>query len=117
MFKLIVAGSRSFRDYERLAADLDRLLANRMPDVEIISGACPRGADALGERYARERGLGLRQCPARWERWGAYAGPIRNHQMVDIADACIVYWDGKSRGAANMIHEATDRIRLVVRRF
>lgn len=118
MFKLIVAGSRSFKDYDRLAADLDRLLANRMPDVEIVSGSCPRGADALGERYARSRGLPVRQFPALWEKWGLLAGTLRNRRMAEYADACIVYWDGKSRGTADMIRNAeTCGLRVVIRRF
>ena len=39
MFKLVVAGSRSFADFDRLSADLDYLLSKKSPDeVEIVSG-------------------------------------------------------------------------------
>ena len=117
MFKLIVAGSRSFSDFDRLAADLDRLLVRRFPDVEIVSGGAS-GADALAERYARSRGLAFRAFPADWRRWGKLAGPIRNRQMADYGSAVVVYWDGRSRGTADMISSASAAgLRVVVRRF
>ena len=118
MFKLIVAGSRTFEDYARLAADLDYLLMFHLPAVEIVCGMCPSGADALAVRYARERGLQLREFPADWQQWGRAAGPIRNDRMAVYADALVAYWDGKSKGTRNMIRCAQMRgIRAVVRRF
>jgi len=117
-FRLIVAGSRTYSDYARLAADLDRLLSRRLPDVMIVTGACPRGADALAARYARERGLELREFRARWERWGKLAGPIRNRHLADFGNALLVYWDGRSPGTASMIREAESAgLRIVLRRF
>lgn len=118
MFRLIVAGSRAFEDYDRMAADLDQLLSQRMPDVEIVCGMCPSGADALAVRYARERGLQLKEFPADWHVWGKAAGPIRNDRMAVYAHALVAYWDGKSKGTRNMIRCAQMRdLRIVVRRF
>ena len=118
VFRLVVAGSRSFGDYDRLAADLDRLLARRLPAVEIICGGCPSGADALAVRYARSRGLALRLFPADWAAYGRSAGPIRNRAMAMAGHALVAYWDGSSRGTASMIGAAQARgLRVVVRRF
>ena len=118
MFRLIVAGSRSFADYSRLAADLDYLLQKRLPDVEIISGGCPSGADALASQYARERGLSLCVVRADWARWGHAAGPVRNHDMALRGHALVAYWDGRSPGTKSMIQCARFRgLRVVVRRF
>ena len=50
MFHVIVAGSRTFADYELLKQTLDHLLQNKT-DVEIVSGGA-RGADQLGERLS-----------------------------------------------------------------
>lgn len=117
-FRLIVCGSRSYRDYDRLAADLDRLLVDQLPAVTIVTGACPSGADALAARYARERGLLLYEMPAQWDKWGKWAGPIRNRQMADYGHACVAYWDGRSRGTADMIRQAQAAdLRTVVRKF
>ena len=43
--------------------------------------------------------------PAQWDLYGRAAGPIRNAQMADYADAAIIIWDGKSPGSLNMIKE------------
>lgn len=73
----------------------------------IISGGA-EGADKLGERYAHERyaherKLSIAVMNAEWSRLGKAAGPERNERMAQKADACIVFWDGKSRGTLNMI--------------
>lgn len=118
MFRLIVAGSRSFTDYARLSADLDKLLANRLPAVEIVCGGCASGADALAVRYAHERGLALRVFPASWRLYGAAAGPFRNAAMAAYGHALVAYWDGCSAGTASMLRCASDRgLRVVLRRF
>ena len=118
MFKLIVAGSRSFEDEERMLADLQRLLVNRMPDVEIVHGGCSRGAAALASRCALRLGLPVRVFAADWHKWGKAAGPIRNDEMARYGDALLCYWDGRSSGTKNMIRCARLRgLRVVVRRF
>lgn len=101
MFKVIVAGSREFDDYPLLKKKLDFFLQNR-EEIEIISG-CARGADRLGERYAKEKGLWLRKFPADWEKHGKKAGYLRNEQMAKYADVAVVFWDGKSYGTKHMI--------------
>ena len=103
MFKVIVAGSRDFRDYELLKRVLDHLLSHKaVEEVEIVSGTA-RGADEMGERFAKEKGYALKQFPADWDTFGKSAGYRRNSQMADYADACVVFWDGKSRGTKHMI--------------
>jgi hypothetical protein len=44
--------------------------------------------------------------PAKWDKYGKAAGPLRNREMAAYADALILVWDGKSRGSANMLAEA-----------
>ena len=53
MTKVIVAGTRTFNDYDFLKATLDNLLAG-LQNIEIVSGGA-RGADFLGELYAMEK--------------------------------------------------------------
>lgn len=120
MFKVIVAGSREFENYELLKKTMDALLKIRMEQGEEIVIVCgeARGADALGKRYASERGFAVLSFPADWRRFGRKAGFIRNRQMADNADACVCFWDGKSRGTANMIDECRRRgLPLRVKRF
>ena len=53
-FYVLVAGSRTFTDYELMKSKLDKLLINHN-DVVVVSGGA-RGADTLAERYAKEKG-------------------------------------------------------------
>lgn len=114
-FRVIVAGGRDFDDYELLKSNLDSALRNirKRKDVIIVSGAA-RGADSLGERYAKEEGLRLESFPANWKEHGNKAGPIRNIEMAKVANALVAFWDQKSRGTDHMIRVAK-RMDLKVR--
>ncbi len=114
-FRVIIAGTRDFSDYQLLRDKCDAILSSKRQDSNIIvvSGTA-RGADRLGERYARERGYEIRQFPADWLNDEKKAGPIRNAKMADNADALIAFWDGQSRGTKNMI-ETAKRKGLVIR--
>lgn len=101
MVKIIVAGSRSFSDYEMLKEKLDELIKGRK-NTEIVSGTA-KGADLLGEKYARERGFEIKRFPADWDKFGKKAGYLRNEQMAKYANACVCFWDGNSRGTKSMI--------------
>ena len=105
MFRVIIAGTRTYDDYETLKAYADYKLSRIEEDIEIVSGSA-RGADALGERYAKEKGYSVKRFPAEWERYGKRAGPRRNEAMAEYADALLAYWDGESRGTKNMIELA-----------
>lgn len=110
VFRLIVAGSRNFNNYELLKQKCDSLLSQKRltHSIVIVSGTA-RGADRLGERYATERGYRVESFPADWDRDGVAAGPIRNTQMAAHADALVAFWDGKSRGTKDMIEKAKER--------
>tara|TARA_R100001132_G_C3271943_1_gene94032 strand:+ start:1024 stop:1380 length:357 start_codon:yes stop_codon:yes gene_type:complete len=105
-FNVIVAGSRDFVDYNLLEYKLDKLLIDRS-DVCIISGGA-RGADTLGERYAKEKSLDILIIKADWNRYGKSAGYKRNTVMAAQADGCVVFWDGISKGSKHMIDIAKE---------
>lgn len=104
LFRVIIAGTRTFTDYTLLQRECNHLLSEkqRTHNIIVVSGTA-RGADTLGEQYARERGFQLRRFPADWDKDGKKAGMLRNYRMADNADALIAFWDGASRGTANMI--------------
>lgn len=105
-FRVIIAGGRDFSDYERLKTVCDKVLANKFDEgVTVISGTA-RGADSLGEQYARERGLQVIRMPADWDRYGKAAGYRRNEEMAKTAGpggGLIAFWDGNSRGTKHML--------------
>src|SRR5215213_3192990 len=99
--KIIIAGTRTFNDYEFLKQKVDIILSKQV-DVEIVSG-CAQGADLLGERYGKERGITVKRFPAEWNLYGKKAGYLRNEKMANYADALILFWDGESKGSKSMM--------------
>lgn len=114
-YRIIVAGTRDFNNYEMLNTELsdfiDTILddVEAQADIEFISGTA-KGADSLGEKFAKSRGYSLKFFPADWNKYGKAAGPIRNKQMAEYASeergVLFAFWDGKSRGSKNMIELA-----------
>jgi hypothetical protein len=70
--------------------------------TEVVSG-CAHGADKLGERWAASLKIPVARFPADWDTHGKRAGFIRNSEMAEYADACIVFWNGTSKGTKHMI--------------
>jgi hypothetical protein len=99
--RVIIAGSRTFADYELLCKKCDIYLSS-LSDIEIVSGAA-NGADRLGEKYARSKGYPIKQFFANWEEYGKSAGYRRNEEMAKYAHALIIFWDRESRGSKHMI--------------
>ena len=96
--KVIIAGGRCFKgtnkDWEILCT-----MSQRYGICEIVSGGAS-GADSVGEHFAKESGIVCKIFPADWSTYGKSAGPIRNGQMAEYADAVILFPGG--RGTANM---------------
>ncbi|UUV45994.1 DUF2493 family protein [Bacillus phage vB_BanS-Thrax1] len=104
--KVVIAGGRDFNHYILLKAKLLHYFRNyNLGDIEIVSGGA-RGADSLGERFAKEHGCKIVRFLPDWELFGKSAGYIRNAEMAKYADACVCFWDGKSKGTKHMINLA-----------
>jgi len=59
-------------------------------EVVIFNGLA-KGADLLGSIYARMHQMKTAEFPARWDKHGKSAGPIRNELMGREADAAVVF--------------------------
>ena len=117
-YKLIVAGGRDFTDYELLAEKLDNIRyvvwdQGLADDLEIVCGKA-RGADTLGETWAKKNHVGVKYFPADWDEYGKSAGYRRNGEMAEYGDALLAFWDGESKGTAHMINLATDKDLIVM---
>lgn len=112
-YRVIIAGGRYFSDYELLKEKCDEFLHDKTGEEIVIISGHASGADSLGERYAQERGYKIETYPADWKKYGRAAGPIRNEQMANIANALIAFWDGKSKGTKSMINLAKKKGLLV----
>lgn len=101
--KVIIAGSRHMPNFlYHLIPKAIKLSGFQI--TEIVSGGA-RGADRLGEQYAKENNIPCKVFPADWKTFKNAAGPIRNSQMKNYADAAIVFIFDGSRGSANMINQ------------
>ena len=98
--KVIVAGTRSFKDYPLMKSKLDMFFSSMNPTI--VCGEA-RGADALGKQYATENKIPVLSYPANWTRDGKSAGFKRNEEMAKVADCLVAFWDGKSSGTKHMI--------------
>lgn len=102
--KTIIAGSRDFSDYQRLATVLDARLGIK-PITRVLSGMA-RGADLMGRSWALRKGIRVDEYPAEWKKYGKAAGFMRNSAMGMDAEALVAFWDGKSKGTLDMIEQA-----------
>ena len=88
--KLLVAGSRSISEF-----DLSPFIPAET-DWIICGGA--KGIDTLAEQYADRHRMSKLVLRPRYELYGKAAPIKRNQEMVDMADAVLLVWDGKSKG-------------------
>lgn len=106
MKRIVICGSREYENYEEARLFLEETIGDmEKSDVVILSGTC-RGADRLGERFAKEKGYSVEYYPAEWKKYGKGAGIRRNQEMAKQCDVAICFWDGKSRGTASLINFA-----------
>ncbi len=105
--KLIIAGGRKYEfscdDFE----NLDYLLTTE-GITEVVSGGCS-GADKEGEWWADFRCLKKKIIEADWDKYRNTtgknpAGPIRNREMAEYADAVALFPGNK--GTQSMYNEA-----------
>lgn len=101
--KIIIAGSRSFDNYSVLEEYCDQVIDSLKEVGIIIVSGTAKGADKLGERYAKNKGFKIAPFPADWDKFGKSAGYKRNEQMALYSDVLIAFWDGSSKGTKHMI--------------
>jgi hypothetical protein len=97
--KLIIAGSHTFTDYQRLC---QVFAPERYRITQVITGGA-RGADQLGYRWAWKHAVRHQLFRADWERFGKSAGVRRNFQMAQAGDVLLAFWDEQSPGTRHLI--------------
>jgi len=97
--KLAIIGSRTFTDYQLLKEKLD---LHKSKITMVVSGGA-RGADSLGERWARDNKIPTCIFLPDWNKFGKRVGFIRNEDIIKNCDICIAFWDGISSGTKHSI--------------
>ena len=111
--RIIVAGNRTFTNFDLMAQTLDNFIYNKnKANLTIVSGEAV-GADELSKKYAKMNDIKCADFVAPWESMGRSAGPFRNNLMADYAlkdpdgeAVLFAFWDGESAGTGNMIKVA-----------
>jgi hypothetical protein len=96
---VLIAGSRTIYDYRILTEAVNESGYNI---GSVISGGA-RGVDKLGEQYANNNNISVQVYIPSWNLHGKAAGVMRNTEMVSVADAAIILWDGQSKGTKDTI--------------
>lgn len=119
---LIIAGTRSFKDYDYACSQLNKLLSQtRRGDILVLDGCAP-GADRIGREWADNHCIEHLPFQALWDdleapgavirtnrsgkKYNAVAGHQRNQKMVDFATHAIYFWSGSSSGTLDCIKRA-----------
>ena len=127
--RVIIAGGRDFNDFTLLESNINKIFKQLSDEklisiyvnesnIEIICGKA-RGADTLGEQFAKEYKLSIKYFTADWNTYGKSAGYRRNAEMANYAKedngVLIAFWDGKSKGTKHMIDLAkSNNIRVFI---
>lgn len=133
---IVICGSRKFDDYKRFQYEIDTLIDTfinngyKRSEIVLISGGAD-GADSMARTYWKKYNFTHKEFLADWDNldvpnvvikknkagklYNALAGHNRNTQMLDIADLCVAFWDGRSPGTKDMINKCKKRnIQLMV---
>ena len=119
--RILVTGSRGWTDGEKMTRALGPWFSF---DNILVSGHCPKGADAMAERLwagwldmtvagAIRKGY-IEIHPADWKKHGKAAGPIRNGEMVALgarvclAFACMCWKEECADEPAHVTHGTAD---------
>jgi hypothetical protein len=96
--RVIIAGSRSINDYNLIEKCIKD---SGFQITEVVSGGA-YGVDKLGEKWARQNKVAIKQFIPKWNELGKRAGFVRNAEMGNYADAAVICYDGISSGTWNM---------------
>ena len=114
--KLIIAGSRTLKlPIDFYHGLLSHFFSGKVCTIEEVVSGGAEGVDCSAKKlcfntyndtmFDRHFFNKYKEFPADWEAHGKAAGPIRNRQMAEYADALLLIWDGESRGSASMKKE------------
>lgn len=97
--KVGIIGSRGFNDYQMVCDEMNTI----SNEVDLIVSGGAKGADMLGEKWARENNKETLIFKPEWDKYGKRAGFVRNQDIVKNSDMVIAFWDGNSKGTKSSI--------------
>lgn len=107
-----VIGSRGFSNYALLESELNKI-HSASPITQIVSGGA-RGADRMGETWAKQNNIPTLIFLPDWDKYGKSAGFIRNKDIIANAELVVAFWDGNSRGTKSSIDIANEQSKKTI---
>lgn len=105
---LMITGSRTWKGHENRLQIFEQL-GEYDPDEWVVIHGGANGADKMAGEVAVGMGFEVQVYPADWVKHGRSAGFRRNWEMARVADECLAFWDGQSRGTKHAIDAARDK--------
>jgi len=102
--KVGIIGSRGFNNYELVKEVMgDYLNRDNELNCELVVSGGAKGADTLGEQWAKENNIPTLIFKPEWDKYGKSAGFRRNQDIVKNCDMVVAFWDGVSKGSKSSI--------------
>lgn len=103
--RVLICGDRNWEDEDAIEEYIMTLPSHAV----VITGMC-RGVDLIAHRLALKHGHTTLDFPAKWDRYGDAAGPIRNRKMlIEGKPEWVIAFHNdlsKSKGTADMLKQA-----------
>ena len=107
--QLAIVGSRDMTSYKDMETHIDLALKEWSSEVKditlIVSGGC-KGADQLGEQFAKKHKIKTMILKPDWKTYGKRAGILRNHDIIGNATHVIAFPSKKGSGTQHSIEIA-----------
>lgn len=104
MISLVIFGSRDvYPTNEYITYNLGIHVGLHPRQIDQLICGMANGADAGGRRWAKHfKHIEIIPFRPQWDKHGGNAGMVRNAAMADVATHGLGFWNGLSRGTANM---------------
>jgi len=102
---VLICGDRNWHDFKTI----EEFLTTLPSDTVIVEGDC-FGADKMSGYLAEKLGMFVIKVPAKWDKFGNIAGPLRNSTMIHCyePDLVVAFHNdlANSKGTKNMVNQA-----------
>lgn len=102
---LAIVGHRKFTDQHLLDDTLKEFVVRHgMPTLVVSGGA--KGADTLGEAWAKKHKIVVNILKPDWKKHGKKAGVLRNTDIVNACTHVVAFPSKLGKGTQDSIHKA-----------
>jgi hypothetical protein len=112
--KIALTGGLDFNDHQLIWAKLDQVRAKH-PDMVLMHGKSPKGAEKIAARWADHRGVAQIGFAPDWTKHGRSAPFKRNDQMLDVLPIGVIVFPGT--GIQDNLADKAKKLGIPVWRF